>query len=250
MKRALNEIYSMCQKAAEGAGAPAGLDNDAAHATLWLLAHGLAALTGLIETLERLPQQADSCRFDNWLPAAQDTLEAADKAGALIAPGLIDLLVAGSGHQASRLKLLNLSMPLYLLPRAAQYARDGLCFHFTLLDQRADRLIIEVLPEGEVSVWSRHGGGTETMLGLDDSFEVNAICAQYVAALPALETAGMTIIVDKKTLAAAHSHALAGGIDIEPELWQRLKRLAAQVLVPASEQSRLCGAGARISDQD
>lgn len=242
MRQSLSEINSMCQKAAEGAGAPAGLDSDAAYGAVWLLAHGVPVLAGLIGTLERLPEQAHGCRFDNWLPAAPDTLDATDKAGALIAPGLIDLLVAASGRRASRLTLLNLSMPLYLLPRAAHYARNGLCFHFTLSSGDDMQQIIEVLPEGEITVWGSAGHADTT--GANESYQVKAICAQSVADLPAPETAGLSVVIDKTSLTAAYSQALAGGIAIDPALWQRLQQLAARVLVPASEQSRLRGAGA------
>jgi hypothetical protein len=250
MRRALNEIYSMCQKAAEGAGAPAGLDSDAAHGVVWLLGHGLTALGGLLDTLEQIPQQPHRCRFDTWLPASADTLDADGKAGALIAPGLIDLLVAASGRQAGRLTLLNLSMPLYLLPRAAHYARDGLSFHFAVLDPGGNRFVLEVLPEGEVTLWGSAGNRGERLLTADTRFAVAAVCAQSLAALPAAGTGGLDVMMDKTSLAAAYTTALADGIDIEPALWQRLQSLAARVLVPASAQSRLRGAGAQISDQD
>ena len=38
MKRSLNEVDRICRKAAEGAGAPPGLDSDAARGAAFLLA--------------------------------------------------------------------------------------------------------------------------------------------------------------------------------------------------------------------
>ena len=50
--------------------------------------------------------------------------------------------------------------------------------------------------------------------------------------------------------AAAWDKAPAQGVAVEPEPWRRLQRLAARILVPESEYSRLHGAGAGFIDRD
>ena len=64
MIRSLNEVERICQKAAEGAGAPAGLDTDAAHGAAWLLARDLPSLSDLAEDLTRFADLAAACRFE------------------------------------------------------------------------------------------------------------------------------------------------------------------------------------------
>jgi LDH2 family malate/lactate/ureidoglycolate dehydrogenase len=44
-------------------------------------------------------------------------------------------------------------------------------------------------------------------------------------------------------------YALAEGIEVEPEMWDRLKELATRILVESSDDSRQ-GAGAGTSDND
>jgi hypothetical protein len=243
----------MCQKAAEGSGAPAGLDSDAAHATVWLLGRGLPALGGLLNTLEGQGQHAaDTCRFDNWLPVQPQTLDAAGKAGALIASGLIDLLVAGVASSVSRLTLLNLTMPLYLLPRAAQYTRDGMCFCFSVSDDtRTVRFILDVLPQREVILRGMDKAAEiDELLSASRSFTVEAACTPSPESLPNDQTTDLPVMLAGEALNMVQTQVLANGIAMPADDWDRLQVLATRVLVPGSEESRRRGAGAPGGDQD
>ena len=40
------------------------------------------------------------------------------------------------------------------------------------------------------------------------------------------------------------------GVDVEPDSWRRLQTLAAKILIPESEFSRVHGAGAGLIDMD
>ncbi|MDX1575443.1 MAG: DUF3726 domain-containing protein, partial [Kiloniellales bacterium] len=86
MKRSLNEVERICQKAAEGAGAPAGLDTDAAKNAAWLLARGLPALADLAADLTRFADLAAACRFTREDFGGDQMIDAAGKAGAVAAP--------------------------------------------------------------------------------------------------------------------------------------------------------------------
>ena len=57
-------------------------------------------------------------------------------------------------------------------------------------------------------------------------------------------------ILDDVDLGASASLALALTADVDPEQWAALGRFAARTYVPASEQSRVSGAGAGLSDND
>ena len=79
MIRSQNEVQRICQKAAEGAGAPAGLDTDAAHGAAWLLAHDLPSLSDLAEDLTRFADLAAACRFERG-GFGDQVVDAGDKA--------------------------------------------------------------------------------------------------------------------------------------------------------------------------
>ena len=51
-------------------------------------------------------------------------------------------------------------------------------------------------------------------------------------------------------LAAAWDSAAALGVEVEPQPWRRLQVLAAKILTPETEYSRLHGAGAGFIDRD
>ncbi len=60
----------------------------------------------------------------------------------------------------------------------------------------------------------------------------------------------LTVVLAAERLAAAAARSLADGVSPDPESWARLQALAAKVLVPATAQSHLMGAGALASDNE
>ncbi len=248
MTCSLNEVERICQKAAEGAHAPAGLDTEAANGAAWLVARGLPALADLAHDLTRFPDLAAACRFERG-SLGDGTLDAVDKAGAVVAPLLIDLLVARAAADGGpgALRVEGLSAPLFLLPPAVRYAEDG--WHVRLS-----------LAAGPVRAEVRATGGAAALLGsaaaIAGLFEtgrrwtLEAVCARAPERLGSVEEAGLTVLRDAERLAAAAVRSLAEGVSPDPGAWDRLSVLATKVLVPASEQSRLMGAGARASDNE
>ncbi len=247
MRRTLNEVHRICQKAAEGAGAPAGVDVDAAEGAVWLAAHGLDALAGLTAVLEGLADGSARCGFgDEAAAAGRDTLDVVDKAGALVAPGLVDLLVAraAADGRAGRLRATGLSVPLFLLPAAARYAEDGWHFRFVLSGPDGGCFVLDVLPERGATIMGPAGvESAAAVLSETGGFGLEAVCARSTDDLPDAGEEGLAVWAGPGALAAAVAHSLAEGLMVTPELWARLQALAAEVLVPATEESRLRGAG-------
>jgi len=235
MRVTLNEIYRLCQKAAEGAGAPAGLDSEIAQATTWLLAHDFPVLQSLTATLENLSDQA--CRFEGSA-LNSSILNAATKAGALIAPGLIDLLIT---RAEQGLSISNLDAPLYLLPSVLRYAVEGqrFCFELSLADRK--RFVLAINAQGT------------TLYGSADMALLTS-CAQFTVLCSAADSSkadrtGLAVCIDQTALERAEARSLACGLEVSADLWLRLQTLAQKVLVPASEASRR-GAGAAASDNE
>ncbi|MCH6587654.1 MAG: DUF3726 domain-containing protein [Proteobacteria bacterium] len=65
----LNEVQRTCQKAMSGAGAPAGVDDDAAMAAAWLEGRGLPALGGSCWSGMGVP--ASFSRFERKRPMVE-----------------------------------------------------------------------------------------------------------------------------------------------------------------------------------
>lgn len=242
MRRTLNEIHRMCQKAAEGAGAPPGVDTDAADGAVWLAARGLDPLGGLAAALEGMDGQAGN----GGLAAAGDTLDAAGKPGALIAPALVDLLASAAmaDGRTARLRTVGLSAPLFLLPGATRYAEDGWGFRFTAADAEDRRFVLIVAPGTGVAITaSAEVASIGAALGNCVPFDVDMVCARDTdASTGEFETEGW-VLADAALLAAAEARSVADGVMVAPEPWHRLAAFAGKVLVPATEESRRRGAG-------
>ena len=235
MRVTLNEVQRLCQKAAEGVGVPAGLDIETAQATAWLLAHGFPVLSSLAVALENLDEHA--CRFDG-AALSSNILDAAAKAGPLIAPGLIDLLLARAGQGLS---IHHLEAPLYLLPSAVRYADQGKSFWFECRPADGNRFVLDIGPASTTI----YGSADCKSLTSSTRFAVQCEAADSVQA----DVSGLAVRIDQTALNNAETRSLAAGLEADPEAWRRLQALAQKVLVPASKASRH-GAGAGSSDND
>lgn len=237
MKRSLNEVYRTCQKAAEGVGAPAGVDIDVAESTVWLVAHGLPVLESFARELE----QIDSKRRNSW--TLGEPLDATGKPGAMLARGVVDLLIArvGSGDNDARLAVKGLSNPLYLLPAARRYVAEGWHLYFDLKTPAGERVTLVVgVDETKLTASSQRSLPAELTPGAE--FELTASCGRAKRALVE-EKGNFVVLMSEESLAESESQSFANGVVVEPELWDRLQAFAVSVLVPATEESRVRGAG-------
>jgi hypothetical protein len=254
VKRSLNEVERICRKAAEGAGAPAGLDTDAADGAAWLLARDLPALNGLAGDLTGFPDLAAACRFARGSFGGAEELDLNGKACTVIAPMLVDLLVARAARNAepSRLRATGLSSPLFLLPPAVGHAAQGhndrgWSFNLSLSNGTGDRSILRVAAGGEVEILAT-GGTIAALFEAGTDWVLEAVCASLET--DELSRTDLPSIVDGEQLDALAMRSLAEGVSPDPGPWGRLQALAAKVLVPATEQSHLMGAGALGSDSE
>ena len=254
-RKTLNEIDRMCQKALEGAGAPAGLDIEVAQNVLWLLSCDLPALEDLIIALESLESMGNtSCRFDDHaladLKQANKILDAKDKAGALIASAIVDLLVAKADAQKGigSIKINNMSSPLFLLPRAAYYSYNKLSFDFHLGAAEDIHYICRLTPEQDIKIWGLPVSKDLSELMGEKKLTLQAFCYSRTDDLPDLSDIGLTILIDNVSCMVAQEHHRTSGIQIPLLLWDQLQMFAMRVFVPTTEISRLRGAGDQSRD--
>ncbi|WP_071674701.1 DUF3726 domain-containing protein [Nioella nitratireducens] len=208
----LNELEALSRKAARGAGYSWGLSEEAGRATRWLCARGLAGA----EALVRLLDWRDLRDHDATVPMLHPQhWQAAPKGTCPIVAGT--LLSDGVGEVSPlALHLQGVQEPLLLLPFVAwraEAAGDALSVSF-------DGLRYVTRPDGHL-LRSAEAGSAH------DGVEVSAVAAP------------------RGTPIMAHTRA-----EVAPETMQRLTAFATRTYAPATEASRLAGAGAGLSDND
>lgn len=215
MSHSLNEIEAMSKRAARGAGLPWGLAEEAAKGTRWLSAFdlpGIEMLEGLLTLNDRLP--------------AVD-LSPATLTGRWSAPaGRMSPLIAGAAmsdcairmEAGQVIEIENVSFPLLVVPFAAGAAL---------------RLGVPVSVSWEGARLTTDGQRL-CVLG-----ERESILARQAAQLSCAAPAEMT----------GQSEPVMRA-EVDETAWASLGEFAHRTYAPATESSRLLGAGAGLNDND
>ncbi|MCH8926941.1 MAG: DUF3726 domain-containing protein, partial [Proteobacteria bacterium] len=117
----LNEVQRTCQKAMSGAGAPAGVDDDAAMAAAWLEGRGLPALGAVAAALDRWAGDASAMELAELPPeGGARRFDAAGRSALFVGGGLIDLAVAMAAETTavSGVEVAGVTDPRFFLPPA------------------------------------------------------------------------------------------------------------------------------------
>lgn len=216
MSHSLNEIEAQAKRAARGAGLSWGMAEEAGRAVRWLASHDLAGPALLAEVLEKndkLPhaQVAPVSLEGEWRAPAGDLCP-------LIAGATLNDCAERLGR-GQPVAMANVSHPLLILPFAAWAA-----IHL----KQPVRVIwqdLRIDTDGN-GIW------------IDDPKK--QINASKVATLTCE-------LADMRTDAAIHPGQRG---TVTPEIWARLDRFAGRTYAPATDASRLQGAGAGVSDND
>lgn len=210
MSWSLNEIQSLARKAARGAGFSWGLADEAGIAVRLLQAANAPGARALAQYLETLDAEASS--GSSSLGMILD-----DRASCPIALGA-SLMDGGVGFD--RLPC-HVRQPLLLVPAIA-FAAGRDCLRITWEGA-------EICVDAASGTPSILIGNSQTSALLADE----ALCAcEKIAKLPG-EAVSVTRIADE-----------------EKSVIERLEKFAHRTYAPATEQSRLAGAGAGLSDND
>lgn len=215
MSHSLNEIEAMSKRAARGAGLSWGLSEEASKGTRWLAAYGYPGpklLADLLELNDRLPHI-------DFTPMSLG--------GVWCAPaGRLSPLIAGAAMSDCAIKMeagevismRHVSFPLLVVPFAAGAAL---------------RLNAPVAVKwGNVRLTTNgkslcaQGEYEEMLTDHADLVECAAPVAMTSPAKPVMRA------------------------DVDEECWERLGAFAHRTYAPATEASRLLGAGAGLSDND
>ena len=233
------EVYRLCQRSLEALGAPYGVDRDGAAAVVWLEARGLPGLALLAGDLPALARPGAFAGLA-LAPGAHDgeaRLDAGGRSALAFLGGAVDLLrllAARAPDRCGRLRLEGCRSPLFLLPGAVAACGpdDGVEIAWGGLAARIGRrrLSIAVLPGLDPAEALGESGPVAVGLALAPGSGRGA----RPSAAP---------ILTQDDLDESFVRALDQGIEADDALWQQLSAIAARVQVPASEVSRLKGAG-------
>lgn len=212
MRVSVNEVLLTVLKAARGCGLREGLCEDLARAAAWLCGHGMDGLGAALAAMESPGARAPAAC------AVQPSRWVFDPASAAVAgPSALDLVIATPARTAL---LARLDAPLLLLGLAGVAAHD----HgrgFALSGAGGSGVVVTAAAIG----WTDPGAPLlrgDTVL---------------------LEDAG-------QRRAGAPLEASRDGVVVDDGALERVRALAARTLVPASDASRVHGAGAGLVDTD
>ena len=212
-----NEVDSATKKAFRGAGYHWGDAEEAGKAAVWLARRGIFAIPPMLALLDH----ADRLGPDGLRPVI--TGRHWQGRGGVLCPICAGAALADLSQQpdsGSRLLLRGLLSPILLLPFAAS-ASASMGRPLAISWERCE-LVCD---------------GPGVLTGKRDGFTAASgdVALQVVTrGGPPQEPA----LPETKT------------VDVDDDLWSALQRLAHRTYVPASDQSRISGAGAGLSDND
>ncbi len=240
----LNEVQRTCQKAMSGAGAPAGVDDDAAMAAAWLEGRGLPALGAVAAALDRWAGDASAMDLAELPPeGGARRFDAAGRSALFVGGGLLDLALAMAADTTavSSVEVAGVTDPRFFLPPAVVCARRG----------RTLRLSWKH-PDGAPCAGVLAGPDSGALLLGDwrnaapgGPFDVSIHCAQAGGAQAGSNPppGALPATLGQADLEARLAETLAAGLSVDDRVWARLAAYAARTLVPSNPESRARGAG-------
>lgn len=217
MQLSLNEIQAECRKASRGAGLPWGLADETGQAVAWLAERGIDALPALLDCLDAVLAGEGTGN-----PIRSGT-EIADQAGKMAA-----------GHVLS---FSEIRQPVLLLPFIALSAR------------LIGRPVTVTHADGAWSLSPDVVESTALREAATKPVIMAVTCrAGDVHSSPPVKSS--PVKSPQARSSGAKSPPQLSRLDIDEAIWRRLQDLAHHTYVPATEQSRLLGAGAGTIDND
>ena len=210
MTYSLNEVEAMAKRATRGAGYPWGLAEEAGRATRWLCSHGFDGVDELVQLLE--------CGFANAAEHHKIETPGEDWQGAqTLCPMMTGATLSDFGWlvENKELAIQDVAVPALLVPFAANIA-------------------------------SRIGQPIRIECDNGASVTTDGAGLACVADFPAH---AKRVTVSTTSSFTANYQPLTRA-EPDAQAWARLNEYAKRTYAPATEASRLLGAGAGLSDND
>lgn len=211
MTYSLNEIEAHAKKAARGGGYDWGVAEEAGKAVRWLVSHGLPGAAVLAAHLDQQANDGPPQTLGGDWSSATDALCPLTSGATL--NDCADLLTAAYGQT-----MKNVTHPLLVVPFAAWAA----------LHIKSPLTVVWDSVHATTNGYDLHVVGSKDDLNAPQTAALSCSLAHGNHALSA--------------------PALRG--DVSPDVWAKLNIIAQHTYAPATEASRLLGAGAGVSDND
>lgn len=215
MNASLNEIESLCKKAARGAGLSWGLAEEGGKAARWLSANGLNGPALLAAQLRR----DDGCSYPQLTPALDG--EGLEVPGQLMCPLIAGVTLSDHAYllrDTGQIQLRRVTQPLLLLPFVSATSR----YLGVALQLSWPGCVLGLAPNGEVVIHQAE----DLYAAQVDHVSCSCLCAAATGG----EVLGKLIPA------------------LDSDVLEYLNHLAGRTYVPASAASRLLGAGSALSD--
>ncbi|MFK8019327.1 MAG: DUF3726 domain-containing protein [Pseudomonadales bacterium] len=264
MRVSANELSSLVKRSMEGLGYNKGQWEDAARVVVWLEQRGLAGLTILNESLSRLnktPSDLPVLKYREQFDGSMDIIDCNLFGRSLLvwSPPICDYALSQVHTAALALELVGVDHPACLLEALSSSAEYGIgaavlwdelsgqnhvgrCCVFAAAD------VGDTLGEESAIVYRRYlttqpstqrQSATATIL-LDR--DASRLIANVESCVERLQFDAVISEVTHCQLQASQRASLVDGIELDNQLFSSLNDLAKNVLVVASERSRM-GAG-------
>ncbi len=215
-KFSLAELDTHCRKATRGAGYSWGLAEEAGKAVRWLAARGLPGPQALAELLK----EHDGKTYTEIKPVRSESiLRAANGSLCPIITGALICDHASKVHPTSTLTCMAIKWPLLILPFLAQRAK-------------IENINLQ-------TSWP----GLEVVLG-PTGISLQGSESTYLVAR------SEQLLIQSTPLAPSPRSDSSFSVPVPTASWRLLDHYAALTYAPATQASRLAGAGAGIVDQD
>lgn len=222
MSLSFNEIEGAAFKAARGAGFSWGLSEEAGFAARWLAERGFDWLPALLAACEA--RQAEG---DRDVVIAGNGRVSPGAGADSVCPIHIGAWIADCGDLATGLHIALVRAPLLLLPFLDLLSARGGAIAVSLRLQAQGPAASVRVCRGEV--WG----------------DPQPLPASLASSIASVDIAKSATALEKGNVAR-----LARPAPIEPALGERLKAFEVRTYVPASDRSRVAGAGAGLTDND
>lgn len=211
MTYSLNEIEAHAKKAARGGGYDWGVAEEAGKAVRWLASHGLPGPAVFAAHLDTQAHDGPPQSLDGDWSSATGAL--CPLIAGVTLNDCADLLTAAHGQT-----MKNVTQPLLVVPFAAWAA----------LHIKAQLSVVWNSVRATTNGYDLHVEGSEVDLSTPRTDALECFVAKGRHTLTAPDLRG----------------------SINPDVWAKLNTFAQRTYAPATEASRLLGAGAGVSDND
>lgn len=211
MTYSLNEIEALAKKAARGGGYDWGVAEEAGKAVRWLASHGVPGPEALGAHLDQRVQDGPPQTLDGDWSSATGAL--CPLTAGITLNDCANLLTAAHGQTMN-----NVTQPLLVVPFAAWAA----------LQTKSLLTVSWESVRATTNGYGLHIIGTEGDLSRSQTSVLRCAFAQSSPSLAAPDWRG----------------------NVSSDVWTKLNTFAQRTYAPATEASRLLGAGAGVSDND